>query len=249
MWWILLALMGGVQGDAPESATTTATTVAEAADEAMAAAQLAALPEVRQHEVRCATIASAVMYDVGRGVSKRSYGLTPAKAETLAGRLAGAIMAETGASDTEVRAMYKQDFEAFTYALLGDGQDQKTAERTVAAAIDDCQPLYASIDVSSGGDGVVKGLAQVSAVTMPDTPQCYAILTHISIGIPAFKDEAKEFAAMKARLAVLHRKQAGAATDADLAAAVAAFDGAAFDALPEEEAEPKLAQCFGLAAE
>lgn len=248
MWWILLALMGGVQGEAPDSATAAAT-VAEAAAEATASAQLAALPAVRQREVRCATIASAIMYDVGRGVSKRSYGLTPAKAETLAGRLAEAIMAEMGASDTEVRAIYKQDFEAFTYALLGDGQDQKTAERTVAAAIDDCQPLYASIDVSRDGDGVVKGLAQVSAIAMPDTPQCYAILTHISIGIPAFKDEAKEFAAMKARLAALHRKQAGAATDADLAAAIAAFDGAAFDALPEEEAEPRLAQCFGLAAE
>lgn len=247
MWWVLLALMGSVQGEVPDRAT--AATVEEAADEAMAAAQLAALAEPRRHELRCATIASAIMYDVGRGVSKRSYGLTRAKAETLAGRLAEVLMAETGASEIEVRAMYKQDFEEFTFALLGDGQDQKTAERAIAAAIDDCKPLYDSIDLSGGGDGVVKGLAPVAAAAMPDTPTCYAILTHISVGIPAFKDEAKEFAAMKTRLASLHRKQAGATADAELATAVAAFDGNAFDALPEEEAEPQLAQCFGLAAE
>ncbi len=198
-------------------------------------------------------LANAVMYDVGRGVSKRDYGLSDAKAEALAGRLAEALMQETGMVEAEVKAVYKQDFEDYSFAALGDGQGQKAAQKTLDAAMKDCAPLYASIDLSGDGDGVVTGLKpvmRVDGVAMPDAAQCYVILGHVSIGIPAFKDEAKELAAMKMRLKARLVKSVGSdVAAAELLAAEGVFSPEAFDALPEEETEPKLAQCFGLAAE
>ena len=253
MWWVLFALIGVSQAAVSADEPTTEETVEQLADPAMAAAQLAALSEPRRREVRCAMLASAVMYDVGRGVSKNDYGLSDAKAEVLAGRLAEAIMQETGMGAAEVKAVYKQDFEAYTFATLGGGQNRKTAQKTLDVAMKGCAPLYDSIDVSGGGDGVVSGLTpvvRVSGIAMPDAARCHVILSHVSIGIPAFKDEAKELAAMKARLKVrLAESVGGDAVEAALRAAEGAFSPEEFDALPEEEAEPQIARCFALAAE
>ncbi|MBL0914280.1 MAG: hypothetical protein IBJ13_01805 [Sphingopyxis sp.] len=209
------------------------------------------LPATRRGEVRCAMLASLVVNEVERGVSTQSYGLTRAKAETLAGRLAEAIMAENAHDADGVRAIYNADFEGFAAQRLEMGDAEANA--LFAAEMAQCQPLYASIDVSGDGDGVVTGLspiASMSGAPMPDMAECHVILSHISIGIPAFKDEAKEFAAMKARLKARLAESVGKeAAEAELLAAAGVFSAEGFDALPEEEAEPQLAQCFGLAAE
>ena len=214
---------------------------------------LAALSEPRRREVRCATIASAIIYDVGRGVSERSYGLTAEGAETLAGRLAETIIAETGMSEAQVRAAYKADFEAFTFGMLGDGQDERTALATVEAGIDRCRTLYDSIDLSVGGDGVVKGLAPAALVAgeaAPTTGQCYAMLTSFQRGMAKGSKEAAAFGVMTTGLVQrFHREwgdRPGAA--AALAEEAAGFDAAALEALPEEQAEARMRACFDLAA-
>lgn len=237
----------------------------EAADEAAEAAEasgpaydgdtlLAALSEPRRGEVRCATIASAIMYDVGRGVSDRSYGLTAESAETLAGRLAETIMAETGMSEAEVRAAYKADFEAFTFGLLGEDQDEKTALALVEAGIDQCRMLYDSIDLSGHGDGVVRGLspaALLGGAAAPDAAQCYAIMARFVPGLPEGSKEAKAFGDIVARLEQRHYAEKGQTAEAaaDLATAVASFDDAAFEALPEAEAETQMSYCMEMAGQ
>lgn len=210
------------------------------------------LPATRRGEVRCAMLASLVVNEVERGVSTQSYGLTRAKAETLAGRLAEAIMAENAHDADGVRAIYNADFEGFAARRLEMGDAEANA--LFAAEMAQCQPLYASIDVSGDGDGVVTGLAPVASMAgaaMPGTAECHAILTWISSGLSKDSGEAKDFAAMIKRLETRHKREVGddAAASAELGATAAVFDGDAFDALPEEEAEPQLAQCFALAAE
>lgn len=237
--------MASAAGDAAESAEP---------EEAVhnGDALLAALSEPRRREIRCATIASALMYDVGRGVSDKSYGLTAASAETLAGRLAEAIMAETGMSEAEVRAAYKADFETFTAGMLGEGQDEKTALAIVGAGVDQCRPLYDSIDLSGDGDGVVTGLApaaMLGGVAAPDAAQCYAIMARFLPGMPKGSKEAKAFGDIVARLEQRHYAEHGQTAEAaaDLAAAVAGFDDAAFEALQEAEAEAQMGYCMDLA--
>lgn len=228
----------------------------EAAESSEAAhdgeALLAALSESRRGEVRCATIASALMYDVGRGVSDKSYGLTAESAETLAGRLAEAIMTETGMSEAEVRAAYKADFEAFTFGMLGDGQDEKTALAMVEAGVEQCRPLYDSIDLSGDGDGVVTALAPVAMLegeAAPTTAQCYAMLAAFHRDMAEGSKEAESFGAMTAALVKRFYREWGDRPGAASALADAAqFDAAAFEALPEEQAETRMSFCFDLAA-
>jgi hypothetical protein len=213
---------------------------------------LASLSEPRRREIRCATIASAIMYDVGRGVSDKSYGLTGEGADTLAGRLAEVIMTETGMGEAEVRAAYKADFEAFTFGLLGEGQDEKTALAAVEAGIAQCRTLYDSIDLSEDGDGRVAGLTRVSmlgGVAAPSTAVCYAMLSAFTDGAPAGDKEVAPLRAKKEAIGALYYKEAGRTPDstAALAAAVRDFDSAAFEALPEEKAETRMSFCFGLA--
>ena len=200
------AVDGAVDGMADGDAMAAeAAAAAEAATEAAPEAEidgaplLAALSEPRRKEVRCATIASAIMYDVGRGVSDKSYGLTAEGAETLAGRLAEAIMTETGISEAEVRAAYKADFEAFTFNMLGEGQDEKTALATVEAGIARCRSLYDSIDLSGDGDGVVKGLAPVARIggaAAATTAECYVMLAAFHRDMKKGSKEAESFGAI-----------------------------------------------------
>lgn len=236
-----------------------------AADEAAEAAEasepaydgdtlLAALSEPRRGEVRCATIASAIMYDVGRGVSDRSYGLTAESAETLAGRLAETIRTETGMSEAEVRAAYKADFEAFTFGLLGEDQDEKTALALLEAGIDQCRMLYGSIDLSGHGDGLVRGLspaAMLGGAAAPDAAQCYAMMARFVPGLPEGSKEAKAFGDIVARLEQRHYADKGQTAEAaaDLATAVASFDDAAFEALPEADAETQMSYCMEMAGQ
>jgi len=242
-------------GGAP-SALDVADEAAEAADASEAAhdgdALLAALSEPRRSEVRCATTASALMYDVGRGVSDRSYGLTAESAETLAGRLAEAIMTETGMSEAEVRAAYKADFEAFTFGMLGDGQDEKTALAMVEAGVEQCRPLYDSIDLSGDGDGLVTALTPVAMLdgeAVPNTAQCYAMLAAFHHDMAEGSKEAESFGAMTAALVKRFYREWGDRPGAAAALADAAqFDAAAFEALPEEQAETRMSFCFDLAA-
>lgn len=215
-------------------------------------ALLASLSEPRRGEIRCATIASALMYDVGRGVSDKSHGLTAADAETLAGRLAEAIMAETGMSEAEVRAAYKADFEEFTFGMLGEGQDEKAALAAVEAGVAQCRPLYDSIDLSAGGDGVVAALtpaAMLAGAAAPDAAQCHAIMARFLPGMPKGSKEAKAFGEIVARLERRHYAEHGQTVEAaaSLAGAAADFDDAAFEALPEAEAEAQMGYCMDLA--
>lgn len=243
-------------GDAPSAADAAAE--AEGAAEAVSeeaidgAPLLAALSEPRRGEIRCATIASALMYDVGRGVSDKSYGLTAESAETLAGRLAEAIRAETGMSEAEVRAAYKADFEAFTFGMLGDGQDEKTALAMVEAAVEQCRPLYDSIDLSGDGDGLVTALTPVAMLdgeAVPNTAQCYAMLAAFHHDMAEGSKEAESFGAMTAALVKRFYREWGDRPGAAAALADAAqFDAAAFEALPEEQAETRMSFCFDLAA-
>lgn len=254
---LLEGAMKADSGDAPGAQDTD--TDVTAADETYAATLkreapgwLELLPAARRGEVRCAMLASLVVNEVERGVSTQSYGLTRAKAETLSGRLAEAIMAENAHDADGVRAIYNADFEGFAARRLEMGDAEANA--LFAAEMAQCQPLYASIDLSGDGDGVVTGLSPVASmagVPMPGTAECHAILTWISSGLPKNSGEAKGFAAMIERLEVRHKREVGddAAASAELGATAAVFDGDAFDALPEEEAEPQLAQCFALAGE
>ena len=227
---------------------------ASAADEAThdGDALLAALSEPRRGEIRCATIASALMYDVGRGVSDKSYGLTAESAETLAGRLAEAIRTETGMSEADVRAAYKADFEAFTFGMLGDGQDEKTALAMVEAGVEQCRPLYDSIDLSGDGDGLVTALAPAAMLegeAAPTTAQCYAMLAAFHRDMAEGSKEAESFGAMTAALVKRFYREWGDRPGGAAALADAAqFDAATFEALPEEQAETRLAFCFDLAA-
>lgn len=116
----------------------------EAVEAAHHAALLASLPEERRDETRCTMLASLIVHEIGRHPSTKNYGLTAAKAETLAGLLAEAIMAETGWDAATVRAVFKQDYEEFTFAMLGDGQDEKTAQATLDSAMTGCQPFFAA---------------------------------------------------------------------------------------------------------
>lgn len=250
-------LEGAQAADAMASAASDAAAdAAEAAEPEDAAhdgdALLAALSEPRRGEIRCATIASALMYDVGRGVSDKSYGLTAASAETLAGRLAEAIMAETGMSETEVRAAYKADFETFTAGMLGDGQDERTALAMVEAGVAQCRSLYDSIDLSGDGDGIVAGLtpaAMLGGAAAPEAAQCYAIMARFLPGMPKGSKEARAFGDIVARLEQRHYAEHGQTAEAadGLAAAVAGFDDAAFEALPEAEAETQMGYCMDMA--
>ncbi|WP_077147214.1 hypothetical protein [Sphingopyxis sp. KK2] len=253
-------LEGAQAADAPGagdavSAIDAAAEAAEAAEEGAAAYDgapiLAALSEPRRGEVRCATIASALMYDVGRGVSDNYYGLTAESAETLAGRLAEAIMAETGMSEAEVRAAYKADFEEFTFGMLGEGQDEKTAQAMVEAGVEQCRPLYDSIDLSGDGDGVVTGLAPVAMLgggAAPTTAQCYAMLAAFHRDMEEGSKEADAFGDMTAALVKRFYREWGDRPGAAAALAEAAqFDAAAFEALTEEQAENRMSFCFGLA--
>ncbi|KTE33488.1 MULTISPECIES: hypothetical protein [unclassified Sphingopyxis] len=247
-------LEGAQAADAIASAAGDASAAAAEPEEAVhdGDALLAGLSEPRRGEVRCATIASALMYDVGRGVSDKSYGLTAAGAETLAGRLAEAIMTETGMSEAEVRAAYKADFEEFTAAMLGEEQDEKAALAMVEAGVAQCRPLYDSIDLSGDGDGAVTGLtpaAMLGGAAAPDAAQCYAIMARFLPGMPKESKEAKAFGDIVARLEQRHYADHGQTAEAaaDLAAAVAGFDDAAFEALPEAEAETQMGHCMDLA--
>lgn len=244
----------------PETAEAAAAAAADAAEAASdvpdaaidGAPLLASLSASRRSEVRCAMLANLVMYEVGRGVSKKDYGLTPEKAETLAGRLSDAIRTETGLSDGDVRAMYKADFEGFTFAMLGNDPPEKAAQAMLDAAVAQCQPLYASIDVSGDGDGVVRGLAPAATLdgaAAPDAAQCYAILSRFLPGMTKGSKEAKDFAAMVARLEQRHYAENGNTTTAaaDLAMAAAGFDDAAFEALPEARAEVQMGYCMEMA--
>lgn len=251
------AIATAPQYDADASSAADAAAEAEAAAEAVSEeaidgdALLAALSEPRRGEVRCATIASALMYDVGRGVSDKSYGLTAESAETLAGRLAEVIMTETGMSEAEVRAAYKADFEAFTFGMLGDGQDEKTALAMVEAGVEQCRPLYDSIDLSGEGDGVVTALTPVAMLdgeAPPTTAQCYAMLAAFHRDMTDGSKEAESFGAMTAALVKRFYREWGDRPGAAAALADAAqFDAAAFEALSEEQAETRMSFCMDLA--
>lgn len=215
---------------------------------------LAALSEPRRGEVRCAVIANLIRYEFNRGASKRDYGLSEAQAETLAGRLAEAIITETGVDSATVRAINKADYEAFTFALLGDDQDEATILSGLQAAVDRCRPLYDSIDLSGPGDGVVKGLspaAMLGGAAAPDPAQCYAIMAHFLPGLAKGSKEATAFGDIVARLELRHYAEKGQTVEAaaDLAAAVATFDDAAFEALPEAAAETQMGYCMDLAGQ
>lgn len=257
------SLLEGAQA-ADATGNGDASAAIDAADEAAEAAEasgpaydgdalLAALSEPRRGEVRCATIASAIMYDVGRGVSDKSYGLTAESAETLAGRLAKTIMAETGMSEAGVRAAYKADFEAFTFGILGEDQDEKTALALVEAGIDQCRPLYDSIDLSRDGDGVVTGLtpaAMLDGEAAPTTAQCYAMLGAFHRDMQEESKEAESFGAMTAALVKRFYREWGDRPGAAAALAEAAqFDAAAFEALPEAAAETQMGYCMDLAGQ
>lgn len=275
MWWLTLLLLGGMQGamaNSPAAASVDAgdgmRTIGDddaASDYEATAEDIAAAPaqpsdislvsETRRGEMRCAMLANLVMSEVARGVSKKNHGLTGAKAETLAGRLAEAIMDETGLNAEAVRALYKQDFEDFSReAMMGGTADNKAAQAAFDTVIGQCQPLYATIDLSGGGDGVVRGLAPVSriaAVELPGPDQCYALLTAIASGMPEGSAERTEFDTMVNRLEpriLGDADKSSAEGKARLAAATAALDIAAVDALDEAQAEAQISHCFGLVA-
>ncbi|HMO77563.1 MAG TPA: hypothetical protein PKD99_15965 [Sphingopyxis sp.] len=212
-------------------------------------ALLGTLSDVRRAEVRCAVLAGTLVQEVARGAATDAHGLTAEKADTLAGRLAEAIMAETGWSGEEMRAVYGADFEAYSAVALEDD-----ASADFERAIAGCRPLYDGIDVSGEGDGAVPGLApaaRAGGVDLFGPDQCYALLSAFASGMPKGAKERKEFEAMAARLeprVLGGAAKASAEGKARLAAAHAGFDAAAFEALDEPQAEAQIEHCFGLAS-
>jgi hypothetical protein len=66
-------------------------------------------------------------------------------AGALGGRVASAIKAETGADDAAVRAIRKEEYEAYSFDLLGTGKQQAAIEKQFRNALRDCEPLFTSV--------------------------------------------------------------------------------------------------------
>lgn len=248
MWWLALALFSGAYGNLVNDPAGGPAT-SELVDGSVL---LSALSEPRRDEVRCAVIANLVVHEVGRGLRKDAQGLTGEHAETLAGRLAETLAAEMGWTDEEVRAVYKADFEAFAHANR-DNRGDAAADAAFVTDIAPCRPLYDSIDLSGKADGIVTGLTPIAGqdAAMPDLLQCHALLRALSAGMQPGSDTARAFADMTAQLAKRYRASRGdpAAASAELTVSADAFDGMAFEALPETEGERQISSCIKMAGE
>lgn len=218
------------------------------------AARLASLSEARRGEVRCAMLAGLVVSEAERDAPGKDYGLTGEQAETLAGRLAETIMFETGWSQEDVRALYRQDFEDFAAASLASDPPAEDPATALDRAIGACRPLYDSMDLSGEGDGQVGGLSPAAFEVEPGMDNilaCHALLSSFVAGMPEGSKEAAAFGKMVTALRDRHaaRAPAGTDVDAELAQAAVRFDGERFDALPEQEGETRMLYCFDLAGQ
>ncbi len=141
MWWLPLLLAGMEPADtAPQ----------------IVAADAMGLSEMRRADVRCVMLAGLVMDEVRRGVSKKAYGLTTAKAEKLAGLLADIIIAETGADAAQLRALFHQDFEVFSAQAVAFA-DYAARQASFDAAMATCQPLFDSMTFSKPAQAATGG--------------------------------------------------------------------------------------------
>jgi hypothetical protein len=214
----------------------------------------------RRGEMRCAMLGELIFHEYKRGKTIKTYDLTGEKTEILAGAVAEAIMAEQGISAAWVRALFKQDFEDFTGAMLTDQSSQAVAEKALDDAMAACAPLYASIKVTGDREGSVGALAPLNlppiAGNEVEAPYCHALFSTFADTMRQKTGretpESMAFARKAARIrAVLLDKSGrgpeGAATEAMLAAEGAAFDVDAFDALPETDAETIMAACDSFA--
>lgn len=132
MWWMSLLLAGMEPVDtAPE----------------IVAPDALILSEARRGEVRCVMLAGLTMDEVRRGAAKKSYGLTAAKAQKLAGLLADRIIHETGADPRQVRALFHQDFEDFSAQSIAF-PDQAARQANFDSAMAACQPLFDNMSLS-----------------------------------------------------------------------------------------------------
>lgn len=243
MWWTFLAVLTGASAD---PAVIDQAPVAQV-DKAQAVAALVALPVNRRAEVRCAMLANLATHEVGRGVRKDDFGLTDEKAEILAGRLAELIVEERLADARTVRAMYNADFESLAAERMAMADAQ--GEAMFQAEMAKCSDLYSSVTFSEKGDGIVLGFSR-SARPGDDAANCYALLRHISAGVPPKSREGKAFAAMLQRLEELYVRESGtpaAAAGSTLQAVSMVMGVTKFEALSEEEAEPQIERCMKLA--
>ncbi|MEY4270794.1 MAG: hypothetical protein RLZZ58_2010 [Pseudomonadota bacterium] len=260
-------------GDVPCEDADVCAAAAAAADAAMAAGDAAAydedptpsdvwgameaLPPARRGEMRCAMLGELVFHEYKRGVTINKYGLSGEKTEILSGAVAEAIMAEQGIGEALVRAMYKQDFEDFSSAMLGGSSDPAVGERLLDDAMATCAPLYASIKVEGDREGTVGALSPlmlppIAAIEI-EAPYCYALFFNFGDAIrqKEGRDTAESMAftrkANRIESAMIADGGGAAQVAAALVAAVAKFDTDAFDALPEADAETIMSACDTIA--
>lgn len=174
--------------------------------------------------------------------------------------LAAAKAAYSGSAEEEVRYEHCRTLalsipeggDLVAAAAIADGEADGALAAAVAAAdaAADAAEAAAAMDGSAADAAEAAPMADgAAALAAPDTPSCFAMLASFRRGMTTGSREAKAFDAMMARLEMRHYAEKGETPDAaaDLVGAVVAFDAEAFEALSEEEAEPRMQACMDLA--
>ncbi len=182
--------------------------------------------------------------------------------------LAAAKAAYSGSAEEEVRYEHCRTLalsipeggDLVDAAAIADGEvDGEFAAAVAAAAAEAAADgaEAAAADAAADGaeaaadaaDAAAAMADSTAALAAPDTVSCFAMLSAFRRGMADGSREAKAFDTMIERLETRHYAEKGesAGAAADLAGAVVAFDAEAFEALSEEEAEPRMQACMDLA--
>jgi len=168
--------------------------------------------------------------------------------------LAAAKAAYSGSAEDEVRYEHCQTLalsipeggDLVAAAAIADGEVDGALAAAVAAAEAAADGAEAAADAAEAAAAMDDSAAALAA---PDTASCFAMLSAFRGGMADGSREAKAFDAMIGRLEARHYVEKGETPGAaaDLAGAVVDFDAEAFEALSEEEAEPRMQACMDLA--
>lgn len=168
--------------------------------------------------------------------------------------LAAAKAAYSGSAEEEVRYEHCQTLalsipeggDLVAAAAIADSEVDGALAAAVAAADAAADAADAAAD---GAEAAAAMDDSAAALAAPDTASCFAMLSAFRRGMADGSREAKAFDTMIERLQARHYAEKGesAGAAADLAGAVVDFDPEAFEALSEDEAEPRMQACMDLA--
>lgn len=175
--------------------------------------------------------------------------------------LAAAKAAYSGSAEDEVRYEHCQTLalsipeggDLVAAAAIADGEVDGALAAAVAAADAAADAADAAAAMEDSAADAAEAAAAMddsaAALAAPDTASCFAMLSAFRGGMTDGSREAKAFDTMIARLEARHYAEKGETPGAaaDLAGAVVDFDAEAFEALSEEEAEPRMQACMDLA--